>query len=215
MTGQHLSRRRFLGAGTGLATALALGPQGAALAGPAARSALLRGLAQEAITLDVFVHANHPFDRVKPLYEEKYPNVKLNMMESNDMAVFRATLAANGEGTPDLFWPEIDVVQELGKTGVLLDVTDLVKKHEAELAPGKTKECLIPSTGKYAAFPGDIATVGLYYRQDLLEQAGVTVPEDWTWDQFIEAAKEIKAKTGAASIYFPTVGDVNTAWLWT
>ncbi|MEA2530280.1 MAG: hypothetical protein QOG89_1924, partial [Thermomicrobiales bacterium] len=98
MTGQHLSRRRFLGAGTGLATALALGPQGAALAGPA-RSALLRGLAQEAITLEVFVHANHPFDRVKPLYEEKYPNVKLNMMESNDMAVFRATLAANGEGT--------------------------------------------------------------------------------------------------------------------
>jgi ABC-type glycerol-3-phosphate transport system substrate-binding protein len=175
---------------------------------------VLRGLAQDEITLNVFVHANHPFDRVKPLYEAKYPNVKLNMMENNDMAVFRATLAANGEGTPDIFWPEIDVVQELGKTGVLLDVTDLVKKHEAELAPGKTKESFIASTGKYAAFPGDIAAVGLYYRQDLLDQAGVTIPDDWTWDQFIEAAKEIKAKTDAASIYFPTVGDINTAWLW-
>ncbi len=215
MTGQHLSRRRLLGTSAGLAGALALGPRGIAQASPAVRSAVLRGLAQEEIALDVFVHANHPFDRVKPLYEEKYPGVTLNMMENNDMAVFRATLAANGEGTPDIFWPEIDVVQELGKAGVLLDVTDLVKKHEAELAPGKTKECFIASTGKYAAFPGDIATVGLYYRQDLLDQAGVTIPEDWTWDQFIEAAKEIKATTGAASIYFPTVGDVNTAWLWT
>ena len=53
----------------------------------------------------------------------------------------------------------VDVVQELGKAGVLLDVTDLVRKHEAELAPGKTQECFIASTGKYAAFPGDIATV--------------------------------------------------------
>jgi lactose/L-arabinose transport system substrate-binding protein len=215
MTGRHLSRRRFLGAGAGLAGALALGPGGAALASPAARGTFLRARAQEQITLHVFVHANHPFDRVKPIYEAKYPNVKLDMMENNDMAVFRATLAANGEGTPDIFWPEIDAVQELGKTGVLLDVTNLVKKHETELAPGKTQECYIPSTGKYAAFPGDIATVGLYYRQDLLDQAGVTIPDDWTWDQFIDAAKEVKAKTGAASIYFPTVGDVNTAYLWT
>jgi lactose/L-arabinose transport system substrate-binding protein len=215
MTGQHLSRRRLLGTSAGVASALALGSRGAALASPAARSAVLRGLAQSEVTLNVFVHANHPFDRVKPLYEAAYPNVKLNMMENNDMAVFRATLAANGEGTPDLFWPEIDVVQELGKTGILLDVTDLVKKHETELASGKTGECLIASTGKYAAFPGDIATVGLYYRQDKLDEAGVTIPDDWTWDQFIEAAKEIKAKTGSASIYFPTVGDQNTAYLFT
>ncbi len=40
------------------------------------------------------------------------------------------------------------------------------------LSPGKTAECFIPSTGLYAAFPGDIATVGLYYRQDKLDEAG-------------------------------------------
>jgi len=57
--------------------------------------------------------------------------------------------------------------------------------------------------------------VGLVYREDLLTQAGVTVPEDWTWDEFIEAAKSIKAATGAASFYFPTVGDSTTAFLWT
>ncbi|MGH2549042.1 MAG: hypothetical protein ACRDHN_06610, partial [Thermomicrobiales bacterium] len=112
MANRGISRRHLIGASAGLAGALALG----------GRSPLLTR-AQEEITLNVFVHANHPFDRVKPIYEAKYPNVKLNMMEQNDVAVFRATLAANGEGTPDLLWPEIDMVQELGKTGVLLDVT--------------------------------------------------------------------------------------------
>lgn len=203
MANRGISRRHLLGSSAGLAGALALGGRNPLLA-----------RAQEEITLDVFVHANHPFDRVKPIYEAKYPNVKLNMMEQNDVAVFRATLAANGEGTPDLLWPEIDMVQELGKTGVLLDVTDLVKKLEADLAPGKTAECFIASTGKYAAFPGDIATVGLFYRQDLLDQAGVTIPETWTWDDFIVAAQQIKETTGAGSLSIPTTGTADTAQLW-
>ncbi len=167
----------------------------------------------EEITLNVFVHANHPFDRVKPIYEAKYPNVKLNMMEQNDVAVFRATLAANGEGTPDLLWPEIDMVQELGKTGVLLDVTELVKKHEADLAPGKLAECFIASTGKYAAFPGDIATVGVYYRQDLLDQAGVTIPTPGP-GTFITIGQQVKEATGASSLAYPTTGTRDTAQLW-
>ncbi len=176
---RHLGRssRRSLVAGSaGMAAALALGAKGATLASPAERSQILRALAQEGVELNVYVHANHPFDRVKPIFEAKYPGVTLNMLEQNDIPTLRATFAADGEGTPDLFWPEIDFVQDVGKSDVLMDVTDLVKKHEAELAVGKTAECFIPSTGKYAAFPGDIATVGLFYRQDLLDQAGVTVP---------------------------------------
>jgi lactose/L-arabinose transport system substrate-binding protein len=213
MAKQPLSRRRLLGTGAGMAGAMALGGTGA-LAAPGGLNKQFIQRNQEQITLNVFVHANHPFDNVKPIYEAKYPNVKLNMMENNDVAVFRATLAANGEGTPDIFWPEIDMVQELGRTGVLLDVTDLVKKHEAELAPGKTAECFIPSTGKYAAFPGDIATVGLFYRQDLLEKAGVTIPDDWTWDDFLELGKTVKDATGASSLVIPTTGTADSAHLW-
>lgn len=175
-------------------------------AGLAGMAALSRGRfahAQDNVELDVYVHANHPFDRVKPLFEEANPNVTLNMMEQSDVPTFRATLAAEGEGTPDLLWPEIDLVQELGKTGVLLDVSDLVEKHINELSPGKVAECHIASTGQYAAFPGDIAAVGLYYRADLFEEAGVTIPDDWTWAEYIEAAQTVKEATGAYSAFFP------------
>src|SRR5690606_17601226 len=141
-----------------------------------------------------FVHANHPFDLVKPIYEAKYPNVKLNMMEQNDVAILRAAITAK-EGVPDIFWPEIDMVQELGKTGVLLDTTDIVTADKDNLSPGKTAECFTPSTEKYAAFPGDIATVGIYFRQDKLDEAGVTLPDSWTWDEFLEIGKTIKDAT--------------------
>src|SRR5215211_907425 len=112
MAKQLLSRRRLLGTGAGLAGAMALGGSGRALATPGGMNRQSLQRYQEQITLNVFIHGNHPFDAVQPIYEAKYPNVKLNMMEENDPAIFRATLAANGEGTPDILWPEIDMVQD-------------------------------------------------------------------------------------------------------
>lgn len=211
MKTSKLTRRGLFGAGAGLGAAALVG--NGALAAPSSRWRIVPTSNQEEITLNVFVHANHPFDRVKPLYEAAYPNVTLNMMENNDVATLRAALAA-GEGVPDIFWPEIEMVQELGKTGILLDVTDIVEANAENLSPGKTAECFIPSTGKYTAFPGDIATVGLYYRQDKIDEAGVTIPDDWTWDEFIEVGKQIKEATGAASLVIPTTGTASSAYLW-
>jgi ABC-type glycerol-3-phosphate transport system substrate-binding protein len=208
MKNNRLTRRSVLASGAGLGAAAMLG--GGALAAPTTPSRALSAKFQDEITLNVFVHANHPFDLVKPIYEAKYPNVKLNMMEQNDVAILRAAITAK-EGVPDIFWPEIDMVQEFGKTGVLLDTTDIVTAEQDDLSPGKTAECFIPSTEKYAAFPGDIATVGIFFRQDKLDEAGVTLPDSWSWDDFLEIGKTIKDKTGAASLVIPTDGTVRSA----
>jgi ABC-type glycerol-3-phosphate transport system substrate-binding protein len=212
MKNTKLTRRGVLASGAGLGAAAMLG--GSSLAAPVSTGRALSSKFQDEITLNVFVHANHPFDLVKPIFEAKYPNVKLNMMEQNDVAILRAAVAANGEGMPDIFWPEIDMVQEFGKAGVLLDTTDIVTAEQDDLSPGKTAECFIPSTETYAAFPGDIATVGIYYRQDKLDEAGVTIPDSWSWDDFLEIGKTIKDKTGAASLVIPTTGTASSAYLW-
>ena len=213
MKNSRMTRRGVLASGAGLGAAAMLG--GRAMAAPGSPSRAFASRFQDEITLDVFVHANHPFDMVKPIYEAKYPGVKLNMMEQNDVAIIRAAIAANGEGMPDIFWPEIEMVQELGKAGVLLETDDIIEPLKADLAPGKLAETFIPSTGKYAAFPGDIATVGIFYRQDKLDEAGVTIPDSWTWDDFMEIGKTIKEATGAASLVIPTTGTRDTAWLFT
>ncbi|HQY30912.1 MAG TPA: twin-arginine translocation signal domain-containing protein, partial [Thermomicrobiales bacterium] len=94
MAKKHLSRRSFLGTSATAAAAGVLVGTDLASAATTSSSHLQPGLQQDTITLNVFVHDNHPFDRVKPIYEAQYPNVKLNMMKQNDVAVFRATLAA-------------------------------------------------------------------------------------------------------------------------
>ena len=170
------------------------------------------------VTLNVFVHENHPFDNVKPLFEAKYPNIKLNMMKNNDMAVFRTALAAGNTdpgGVPDIIWPEPFDVQQLGKTGALFDCSALIEKHKSEFPEGKLAECYIPATGKYASVPGAISVTGLFYRPDIWEKAGVNMPDDWTWDDFIEAAKKIKKNTGAYSLFLPTDGSQFASVLWT
>ena len=85
MKNTKLTRRGVLASGAGLGAAAMLG--GGTLAAPVSTRRGLSAKFQDEITLNVFVHANHPFDMVKPIFEAKYPNVKLNMMEQNDVAI--------------------------------------------------------------------------------------------------------------------------------
>jgi hypothetical protein len=164
MSTPKITRRRFLRTSTTAVGAAVLAACGGAPsandAAPAASSAgsssvgpTTAAASTEKVVLQVHVHDNHPFDKIKPLFEAKHPNITLNMLKQSDMQAFRATLAANGEGTPDLVWPETFDIQDLGKAGVLLDVSDIVDKHKLKLAPGKVAECYIPASGHYVAFP--------------------------------------------------------------
>ncbi len=55
--------------------------------------------------------------------------------------------------------------------------------------------------GKVLSIPSDITAAGLFVNKSLFEKAGVSYPTDptkaWTWDEFLKAADEVKAKTGA------------------
>ena len=117
--------------------------------------------AQDEVTLDVYVFDGHPFYWVQPLFEEAYPNIKLNMMGQSDVAVFRAALAA-GKDVPDIIWPSEEYIQDLGRSGVLFDTTALIEEHKENLSPSATNAVYIEQTGRYAGFPGDLAPVGIY-----------------------------------------------------
>ncbi|HEX2910868.1 MAG TPA: extracellular solute-binding protein [Chloroflexia bacterium] len=215
----NYSRRRFLKLA---AVSMAAIPAGSALlaacgdsATPAPAAGATGGTSSSGkVELQVYVHTNHPFDNVKPLFEQKYPNVTLKMLGNNDPKVFR-TILASKENVPDIFWPEVNDVQAFGKTGVLLDVTDLVNKLKDKYVPGKLAEVFIPSTGKYGAYPADVAPVGIYYREDLFKKAGVTIPDDWTWDDYIEASIKIKQATGASTMAIAPEGTDRTPPPWT
>ncbi|WP_195908983.1 ABC transporter substrate-binding protein [Microlunatus sp. Gsoil 973] len=57
--------------------------------------------------------------------------------------------------------------------------------------------------GKTYFIPGSYNTMALYVSGKIFEKAGVEVPTEWTWDEFLQIGKTIKEKTGA---YFHAAG---------
>ncbi|ROS74629.1 alpha-1,4-digalacturonate transport system substrate-binding protein [Curtobacterium sp. PhB130] len=55
--------------------------------------------------------------------------------------------------------------------------------------------------GGVTSIPSDVTAAGLFVNKTLFDKAGVSYPTDpakaWTWDEFLKAADQVKAKTGA------------------
>ena len=88
--------------------------------------------------------------------------------------------------------PSIDPVW-LDRTVDLADIAAEVKPIEGMYAAEED--------GKVPALPSDLTAVGMFLNKDLWDEAGVEYPTSfddnvWTWDEFLEAANEVREATG-------------------
>ena len=142
-------------------------------------------------------HADHPIYDAGQAFMAKNPNVKFNHVEMADWPQkVEATFAA-GSGAPDLIWFEATDIQKNARRKVLLETTEMVKKYEKDLPPAKLAEAAYQ--GKYFGMCGDISPNNLWFRPDILEKAGVKeMGADIKYDEFLQLAKDVKAKTDSS-----------------
>ena len=105
-------------------------------------------------------------------------------------------LAGSTDGLPDIVLIQDDVAQKYlqafpGAFEPLSDAIDM-----SVFAPYKVAAATLD--GKSYSLPFDSGVTGLFYRADILEEAGFTGEdlENITWDRLVEIGTEIKAKTG-------------------
>lgn len=134
-------------------------------------------------------------------YQKDHPDFKLSVEEmNNDDIRSKVTtgLQAGGQGLPD---------------GALLvddGITGYVTNFKSEFANISSlgfsdykddfpqyKLDSISYEGDIYAIPFDAGPVGVFYRADLFEEAGVNADEIQTWDDYIKAGVKIKEATGA------------------
>ena len=105
---------------------------------------------------------------------------------------------------PDVFsLPSMSQVADFATAGYLADVTDVVQGSEAwEHLYDVAKE---QSTmdGTVYVMPTQMAVLQLYYRKDLLDEAGISTEQPMSWDELLDRAREIKEKTGAYALLVP------------
>lgn len=91
---------------------------------------------------------------------------------------------------PDLIHAEYQALPVLITNGVTADLSALAADVKSAFTDGIWG--LTSFGGKTYAIPQDVGPMMLYYRSDLFEQLGLTVPK--TWDEFGALAEQVRSK---------------------
>ena len=149
-------------------------------------------------------------------YQKTHPDVKFVFEEMGTEQIYNklSTSLATGNGIADIIAIEGGVLVGYADKFPegFLDVTDCINPDD--FLGSKVAE--VQYKGKTHGFPWDAGPVGMFYRTDYFEQAGVKAEDIKTWDDLIEAGKKIEAvcKTPAGNPVKMLPCDPNRAGLY-
>ena len=138
-------------------------------------------------------------DRLGDEFEADHPDTTVNVVDVGyDNAYDKLSVGLQaGSGLPDVVTIETDrapgYINEF-PTG-LVDLTPVLGDDEADFDPFKWS-AQSDAEGALKVAPWDSGTVGLFYRADYFDAAGVDHASIETWDDLVAAGETIKAKTG-------------------
>lgn len=147
--------------------------------------------AAEKLTVWAWSTAAKGLSEIVPAFEKANPGVKVEVQEIawEEMHKKLLTVLAAGVGAPDVTAIEGNLAQQY--VNGLMDVTDRLEPYYDVINTCKLGEAQVD--GRVYAIPWDTGPVGIYYRTDIFEEAGVTeLPK--TWDEFRELGKKLSTR---------------------
>ncbi|MFO0961936.1 MAG: extracellular solute-binding protein [Phycisphaerales bacterium] len=143
-------------------------------------------------------------------FERANPGIRVRRINPGDAGSFYTKLQTmTAAGTPpDLFYVGNERIPSFVSLGLLEPLDAYIARDAAAGGPGALRlEDFYPQVvdafrfdgaragrGTLYGIPKDFTTVGFYYNKDLFRKAGVPLPKpDWTWDDFVDAARRIGA----------------------
>jgi lactose/L-arabinose transport system substrate-binding protein len=134
------------------------------------------------------------FDGAIASFNQSYPNIKVHHVQVDIDAKLPNALIT-GAGLPDgSFWDDAKIPSQYEH---LTDLSQLIKPYTADTVQYKLDVNTV--NGKIYGVPWDLDPGLLYYRADLLEQAGVDPAGITTYDKLLEAAATVKSKVSSAT----------------
>jgi len=150
-------------------------------------------------------------DKVVDLWNQKNPNihVTVNKQDGGDPAVTKLLTAVKaGSGAPDLIQAEYQKIPTLVAADALADLSGTeANETKSHFPEGVWNSVTLGSEALYSV-PQDTGPMVFYYRADVFEKLGLTVPK--TWDEYAEAAKAVHASDPEA--YLGTFSSNDAGW---
>lgn len=156
---------------------------------------ILPGLSQQPIPIRILMRADEA-QQWQPLvnkFNQQHPKIKLEVIEapsdSNQVEDLYTSSFLLGNSPYDLVYMDIVWTPKFAAAGWLLDVSDRLSKQEtAKFLTGDIQGGMYQ--GKLYRIPFRSDAGMLYYRQDLLTQAGYQPPE--TFSELIQIAQDLQ-----------------------
>ncbi|TGB01724.1 ABC transporter substrate-binding protein [Halobacillus salinus] len=138
-------------------------------------------------------------------FKEEYPDVEVKVEDIGRLDVYEKLtvgLASGGNGLPDVVMVESDRLANYQEQfpDALTNLSEMGYDEHADKF-GEYKQSVTQNQdGEFFAAPWDVGPAGVFYRTDIFEEAGVNPDDIKTWDDYIEAGKTIKEKTGTKMV---------------
>lgn len=144
-------------------------------------------------------------------YMKLHPNVTIKF-DGNESSVHnnKMRMAAQAGQLPEMLYLDWNMQQDFIAQGNLLyDMKKEVAESgiEKNFLPGMLRK---GDDGAIYGLPNEPMLPCVYYNKDIFDQAGVKYPEDWTWEQFLDACNTFKSK-GITPI---AMGSMNAFAVW-
>ncbi|MFI0943528.1 ABC transporter substrate-binding protein [Streptomyces sp. NPDC021020] len=131
-------------------------------------------------------------DKVVAKWNTTHPDiqVKLSNPAGGDQLVAKMITAHEAKNGPDIAKVEYQSLPALVSKGVVADITDYTKDTVTKFDDATLRSTVFQ--GKVYGVPQDVAPLMLFYRTDLFQKYGLSVPK--TWADFATTAKALRAK---------------------
>lgn len=133
---------------------------------------------------------------VDDAFSKAYPNISLKYVQKSPADAYQALKlsVSAGSGAPDVVLLEDSNLAQFVSLEALADITSQTKPYIKKMNSYKWNAATLK--GRVYSMPWDSGPVAMYYRRDIFQKAGVDISSIKTWDDYLKAAKVIKAKTG-------------------
>jgi multiple sugar transport system substrate-binding protein len=147
-------------------------------------------------------------DKVVAIWNKKNPTqqVTVSAQAQGEELLTKIVTAHRAGNPPDLIHAEYQALPVLITNGVTADLSGLATEVKGAFTDGTWG--LTSFGGKTYAIPQDVGPMMLYYRSDLFEQFGLTVPK--TWDEFGALAEQVRSKDSKR--YLATFSSGDPGW---
>lgn len=157
-------------------------------------------LAQDKVTITIAVVNNPDQRRLLQLSDQfaaKYPNIELSfvMLPENELRARVTTDITTGTGSFDIAQVGTYDTPVFAKNGWLASLDDLMAANPNNVQPGYDVEDILKPVRDGLSFEGKLYAVPFYaessmtfYNKKMFADAGLTMPENPTWDQIKDFA---------------------------